>query len=90
VKAQVVAGHVFQRDSMFYQAQLIGSLETAGYSHKTIDLMMQKIQEVTAEQVQDVARKYMVDDELTVAVLDPQPLEGKKKPAQPGGVKHGH
>jgi zinc protease len=89
VKAQVVAGHVFQRDSMFAQAQLIGSLETAGYSYKTIDLMIDKIQQVTAAQVQEVARKYMVDDELTVAVLDPQPLDGKKKPAPSTGGRHG-
>jgi len=33
---------------------------------------------VTAEQVRDVAVKYLVDDHLTVAVLDPLPMpEGK-------------
>ena len=37
----------------------------------------QKLREVTPEQVQEVARKYFVDDALTVAYLDPQPLDGQ-------------
>ncbi len=88
VKAQVVASQVFQRDSMFFQAQQIGSLETAGYPHKTIDLMIRKLQQVTAAQVQEVARKYLIDDSLTVAVLDPQPLDSRKPAAAPQGLRH--
>ena len=87
VKAQVVAAQVFQRDSIYYQAQQIGSLEIAGYSHGAIDLMIRKLQQVTAAQVREVANKYLVDDSLTVAVLDPQPLDGGK-PAAPPGVRH--
>jgi zinc protease len=37
--------------------------------------------------VQAVAKKYLVDDSLTVAVLDPQPLDGRK-PQQPQGGDH--
>ena len=88
VKAQVVAAQVFQRDSMFFQARQIGSLEITGYSYTTIDLMIRKLREVTAAQVQEVARKYLVDDSLTVAVLDPQPLAGRKPAAAPEGVRH--
>ena len=87
VKAQIVAAQVFQRDSIYFQAQQIGSLETGGYSHKSIDRMLYKLQQVTAAQVRDVAGKYLVDDSLTVAVLDPQPLDAAK-PAAPGGVRH--
>jgi zinc protease len=88
VKAQVVAAQVFQRDSMFFQARQIGSLEITGYSHTTIDLMIRKLREVTAAQVQEVARKYLVDDGLTVAVLDPQPLAGRKPAAALEGLSH--
>lgn len=88
VKAQVVAAQIFQRDSMFFQARQIGSLETAGYSHKTIDLMIRKLQEVTAAQVQEVAKKYLADDSLTIAVLDPQPLASRKPAAAPEGLRH--
>ncbi|MHB1300734.1 MAG: M16 family metallopeptidase [Burkholderiales bacterium] len=76
VKAQVTASHVFQRDSMFYQAMQIGQLESVGLSYKDIDVMLKKINGVTAEQVQQVAKKYFTDDNLTVAVLVPQPMKG--------------
>jgi len=79
VKAQAVAAHVFQRDSMFFQARQIASLESAGISHRTVDLQLAKLREVTPEQVREVARKYFRDDALTVATLDPQPLEGARR-----------
>jgi zinc protease len=90
VKAQVVAGHVFQLDSMFYQAMQIGQLESIGMSHRDVDTMLIKLQAVTAEQVREVAKKYLKDDSLTVAVLDPQPLEQQKASfaAPPGGLRH--
>ncbi len=88
VKAQVVASQVFQRDSMFFQARQIGSLEAAGYSHIAIDAMIRKLQQVTAAQVQEVAKKYLVDDSLTVAVLKPQPLDSREPAAAPKGLRH--
>jgi zinc protease len=85
IKAQAVAAHVFQRDSMFFQARQIASLESAGISHRTLDLQLQKLREVTTEQVREVARKYFLDDALTIATLDPQPLAGARrvKPSLP-------
>jgi zinc protease len=88
VKSQVVASHVYERDSMFYQARQIGSLEMAGLSHRVVDLFVEKLKGVTAEQVVAVAKKYLVDDELTVAYLDPQPLAGKRPSAPPPGARH--
>jgi zinc protease len=89
VKAQVVAGQVFQRDSMFFQAMQIGALETAGYSHTAMDLMISKLQAVTAAQVVEVAKKYLIDDRLTIARLDPQPLDARKPaPAAVEGGRH--
>jgi len=74
VKAQVVAAQVFSEDSVFYQAMRIGKLETVGLPYQSAALQLRKLQEVTAAQVRDVARKYLIDDNLTVAALDPQPL----------------
>jgi zinc protease len=88
VKAQVIAGEVFQRDSMFYQAMQIGSLETAGLPHQSADVQIEKLKAVTAAQVQEVAKKYFRDDVLTVAVLDPQPLDGTKRVSRVSGVRH--
>lgn len=88
VKAQSVASHVYERDSMMYQARQIGGLEIAGISHRYIDLFLDKLKAVTAEQVQAVARTYLVDDGLTVAALDPQPLPAKRPAPPPGDLKH--
>ncbi len=87
VKAQVMASEVYKRDSVFYQAMQIGQLESIGLSYKDIPLMLKKLQAVTAEQVVAVAREFIKDDNMTVAVLDPQPLSGKPKHAN-GGMSH--
>ena len=89
VKSQVVASHVYERDSMFYQARQIGSLDMVGLSPGVVDLFVEKLKLVTAEQVQAVAKKYLVDERLTVAYLDPQPLDGKRPSAPPAGLHHG-
>ncbi len=88
VKAQAVAAQVFERDSMFFQARQIASLESAGISHRTLDLQLKKLREVTPEQVQEVARKYFRDDVLTIATLDPQPLEGARRARPSLPVRH--
>ncbi|MFA6062632.1 MAG: pitrilysin family protein [Gallionella sp.] len=79
VKAQVMAGEVYKLDSVFYQAMQIGQMESIGLGYKAIPLLLEKLQGVTAEQVRQVAQMYLQDDNLTVAVLDPQPLSGKPK-----------
>jgi len=85
VKAQVVASQIFKRDSIFGQAMEIGQFETAGLSHRDIDRVLERIKAVTAEQVRAAAKQYFVDDQLTVVVLDPQPLDqAKPRPALPG------
>ncbi|HEY0665864.1 MAG TPA: pitrilysin family protein, partial [Gallionella sp.] len=88
VKAQVRAGEVYKRDSLFYQAMQIGQMESIGLGYRAVPLLLEKIQAVTAEQVRQVAREFLQDDNLTVAVLDPQPLDGKAKP-QGKGMSHG-
>jgi zinc protease len=87
VKAQVVANQVFERDSVMAQARQIGAWEMAGLSYKTLDILVDKLKAVTAEQVQAVAKKYFSDDNLTVAALDPQPLENKKPIRPPKGSR---
>jgi zinc protease len=88
IKAQVTASRIYERDSMFFQARQIGSLETSGYSYKTIDVMTERFKAITAEQVREVAKKYLIDDALTVAYLDPQPVGDKKPAAPPAGLRH--
>jgi zinc protease len=86
VQAQVVASQVYELDSVYYQAMQIGILETIGLDWRLVDSYSENMRAVTAEQVQAVAKKYLTDDRLTIAVLEPLPLEhGKKQGAVSGG-----
>ena len=84
-----MASSVYEQDSSFYQAMQLGILETVGLGWQRKQEYLKKIQSVTPEQVQAVAKKYLIDDQLTVAVLDPQPIEDRRVPASKGGSRHG-
>lgn len=66
IKAQVIASSVYEKDSNFYQAMQLGMLETVGLSWKRGDEYVEKVKSVTAEQVRNVANKYLIKDHLTV------------------------
>ncbi|BAO44957.1 M16 family metallopeptidase [Thiolapillus brandeum] len=68
---RTLASKVFARDSMFYQAMLMGMRETNGYDWHSLDEELKHIRAVTPRQVQAVARKYLVEEHLTVARLEP-------------------
>ncbi len=81
-KAQLIAAEVYKKDSMFGQAMEIGQIESAGLSYRKLDRLLEKLQQVSAADIQRVARRYFGDDELTIGVLDPQPLDSKpRRPA---------
>lgn len=88
VKAQVIAADVYQRDSMFYQAMQIGQLETSGFSWRLLQEYPAKLQAVTSAQVQAAAQKYFNKDNMTVATLDPQPIDPNDN--APKGKPHVH
>jgi zinc protease len=88
VKAGVIASEIYQRDSVQHQAIVIGMLETLGYGWEMMEEYVDRINAVTAEQVQAVAKKYLVSDQKTVAVLDPQPINGKKSSSHSSGGAH--
>jgi len=71
IKAQVVASKIYELDSVFYQGMQIGTLETVGLNYKQLDEYVNRIRSVTPEQVQAVAKKYLIEEGLTVAILDP-------------------
>ncbi len=71
VKAQVISSAIYEKDSMFYEAMKIGAAETTGVGWQAEKKYVDKIQAVTAEQLQQVAKKYFVPESLTVAYLIP-------------------
>jgi zinc protease len=85
VKAQIIAADVYQRDSLFYQAMQLGEYVTAGLPPEALAHRVDKLRAVTAEEVQAAAQKWLQDDHLSVAELDPQPM----KQAAPGAAALG-
>lgn len=90
IKAQVLAEAIYEQDSNFYQAMLLGMMETVGLGWQKADEYVDKISQISAEQVRTVARKYLKEDQLSVAYLDPQPLS-ENQPRKPvTGGRHAH
>lgn len=80
VKAIVIASDVYQKDSMFGMAMEIGQLETMNYSFHLSDGYIQKINSVTSDQIKNVAKKYLTRDNLSLVILDPQPMNQNLSP----------
>jgi zinc protease len=74
IKAQMTADKIYSKDSISYQASEIGSAETVGVTWKEADQFLQRIEAVTAQQVQTVAKKYLIEDRLTITKLNPLPM----------------
>lgn len=78
-KAQLIATQVYKLDSMFGQAMEIGQMEAVGLSWRDVKTGLERLQQVSAADIQAAARKYFNDDALTVGILDPQPLDSKPR-----------
>ena len=91
VKVQAVAGQVYKRDSLMGQAMEIGMDEMVGLSWKLDAEMLERIRAVSAAEVQAVAKKYFRAETLTVAQLDPLPMDPQaraKAAAAPAAHRH--
>ena len=89
VKTQWVAGEVYKLDSVFNQARELGSNWVQGLPLDAGEQLIARLRAVTADQVKSVAARYFGDDQLSVAVLQPQPLDKTRKPrTPPAGSRH--
>jgi zinc protease len=88
VKTQWTAAQVYGRDSLFNQAREIGTWWIEGLPLDTSDRLIDLLNAVTAQQVQNVARQYFGDDQLTVAHLLPQPLRQGGTPRPSLNLRH--
>jgi zinc protease len=91
IRRQLIAGKVYERDSVFYQAMLLGQFETVGLGWRLSEDYVDLLAAVTPEQVKAVAEKYLTTENRTVAQLDPLPL-GADNPraaalSKAGGVR---
>jgi zinc protease len=89
VKTQWVAGEVYKLDSVFNQARELATSWVQGLPLDAHEQLITRLRAVSAEQVKAVAGRYFGDDQLTVAVLLPQPLDKNRKPrTPPPGARH--
>jgi len=89
VKTQWVAGEVYKLDSVMNQARELGGYWVKGLPLDAGEKLIQALRGVTAQQVKAVAGKYFGDDQLTVAILRPQPVDKNRKPrTPPPGTRH--
>jgi|SRR5690349_6610193 len=72
-KNQVEAARVFQQDSNFRHAMLMGQAESVGTGWRRIDQFIEHIHAVTAKDIQRVAKQYLTLDNRTVGILIPSP-----------------
>jgi zinc protease len=80
VKTQWIASTVYERDSVQNQAQDLGSNWVQGLPLDAEERLLALLRTVTRRGAA-VAARYFGDDQLTVATLLPQPLEGAKAQA---------
>ncbi len=71
IKMQLTAEEIYSKDAITDQAELLGTFESIGSNWLTSQALIEHIQAVTAEQVQEVAQKYLIASRLTVAELVP-------------------
>jgi zinc protease len=89
VKTQWVASEVYKRDSVMNQARELGSNWIEGFALDADERLIERLRGVSAAQVQAVAAKYFGDDQLTVGMLRPQPVDKNRKPrTPPPGFRH--
>ena len=71
VKSQIMAAHVYEKDSMFRQGMVLGMLETVGLNWQKEGEYIAMVRAVKAEDIQAVANKYFTKYGLTVGTLVP-------------------
>ncbi len=87
IKAQVIAGNIFAKDSLRQQAYEIGMREVIGLPWESEDAFVKNIQAVTAKQIRFVAKTYLQPGHLTVAYLYPKSAKVKSRSVGSSHVK---
>jgi zinc protease len=86
-KNQVEASRVFEQDSNFRYAMLLGQSESIGAGWRRVDQFLERIRAVTTKDIQRVAKQYLTQDNRTVGILIPLP--SKQPEPAPTAAHHG-
>jgi zinc protease len=66
----------------------LGDYVIAGLPPEALTHRVDKLRAVTADEVKAAAQQWLQNDRLSVAELDPQPLQTKPRAAAVPGVRH--
>jgi zinc protease len=74
-RSQMLADHLFEMDSVFYQAMQLGMLETTGAGWQTLNEFEENVRALTAEDLRAAAREYLRPEMLSVGIMQPADQE---------------
>jgi zinc protease len=83
VKTRWIAAEIYKLDSLMNQARELGSHWTQGMPLDASERLLERLRGVTAEQVKAVAARYFGDEQLSVGILRPLPVDPNRKPRTP-------
>ncbi|GIX22211.1 MAG: peptidase M16 [Gammaproteobacteria bacterium] len=75
IKTQLRAEDVYARDSVYYQAMLLGRFEIVGLGWRQWSAYRDALEAVDAETLRAAAARHLVEDRRTVAVLEPRAVD---------------
>lgn len=81
-KNQIESDFILGSDSNFFRAMRIGTAETVGAGHEYITRFVENIRKVTAQEVLQAARKYLVEEQRSVGTLLPTFIGEEADPAE--------
>lgn len=82
-KQKVVSSHIFSKQTIEGMAGQLAMDEMTTGNMNFDEVYIKKVKNVTKEDILRVARKYFIDDNLTVAILSPK----KKEESEDKGIK---
>ena len=91
VKRQAKANEVFRQDSMFSVAMEAARLLLAGRPLADSENWLKVLDDIRSEDIERVAKRFFVEDQLTALEFEPLPLDqAAKRPRGPGssGMRH--
>ncbi|WP_022963561.1 M16 family metallopeptidase [Halopseudomonas pelagia] len=83
VKTQLIAADVYARDSIAHQATQMGQLESVGLPWQLIEEDQQALESISAQQVSDVAQRYLTRERLTRGHVLPAATAPSTEAARP-------
>jgi len=83
VKTRWTAAEVYKLDSIMSQARELGNAWVQQLPLDAGTRLIERLRAVTPAQVQDVAARWFGDDQLTVGILRPLPVDPARAPRRP-------